>query len=186
MRLPRALAEMPSPRCYAGLFRAAEWNHKGQKGASLLKREMLWECLYPSSLRKLHPPFQQEGGLTGNSLGLIFQLQKLQLKKNDYFLMIISKRKESSHKNESSPGTLVCACTCVPAHEAIRTRMHVGAGGRQDVIWKLNSKNRSSQLLLGPLVYAWLTADTPLNTSFWDIIAAGKLYSSTKSPVKTK
>lgn len=93
--------------------------------------------------------------------------------------MVISKGKYSSRKNEGSPDML----THVFAHPHEYT---FGAGRRQDIVWKLSIKNGSFQLLLGPQVYAWLTADTPQNTSFWDITAAGKFYSSTKSPVKIK
>lgn len=65
------------PSGATGLFQAAEGNHKDQKEASALKHVVLHECCYLSSLRKLHPPFQQEGGLAENSSGVIFQLQKL-------------------------------------------------------------------------------------------------------------
>lgn len=65
------------PSGATGLFQAAEGNHKDQKKASVSKHVILQECFYLSSLRKLHPPFQQEGGLAENSSGVIFQLQKL-------------------------------------------------------------------------------------------------------------
>lgn len=60
-----------------GLFQAAEGNHKHRKEANVLKHVKLQECCYLSSLRKLHPPFQKEGGLAENSSSVIFQLQKL-------------------------------------------------------------------------------------------------------------
>lgn len=98
------------------------------------RKQVLWnvilqECSYPSSLRKLHPPFQQEGGLAENSTGVIFQFQKLELKKKNKALMVVSRGKQSSHKNAGPPGALLCVCTCLAAP---RPSIHVPVWGQQE------------------------------------------------------
>lgn len=138
--------------------------------------------LLPKQPKETSPTFP-EGGRAGWK----------QLECDFSTLEIIVRKKKKKDSEENRAATKMQALqehSCVCAH-AYQLQGHPymcpsGASRRHDIIWKLNRKNGSSQLLLDPLVYAQLTADTPLNTSFWDIIAAGKLYSSTMSPVKIK
>lgn len=77
VRTPRALAgTVLTPTEPQGCSRQQKEIIKTRR-KQLFWNVILQECCYLSSLRKLRPPFQQEGGLAENSSGVIFQLQEL-------------------------------------------------------------------------------------------------------------